>query len=135
MCFRFSGINLAGRGINFKCFAALVPCSWFDLSEQRMGTIGTANNRERRLWPPAENSSPTTGSRQSARDAAGLALRGQQAAVANYLNGVMISTRTKAALAAAKARGRRLGGARVRKSNGQRVVIGRQPQKMGAAAN
>jgi DNA invertase Pin-like site-specific DNA recombinase len=47
----------------------------------------------------------------------------------------MISTRTKAALAAAKARGRTLGGARVRKSNGQRVVISRKAQKSGAAAN
>jgi DNA invertase Pin-like site-specific DNA recombinase len=66
--------------------------------------------------------------------ATGRFLLQQMVAVAELEAG-MISTRTKAALAAAKARGRVLGGARVRKSNGQRVVIGRQAQKMGAAAN
>jgi DNA invertase Pin-like site-specific DNA recombinase len=66
--------------------------------------------------------------------ATGRFLLQQMVAVAELEAG-MISTRTKAALAAAKARGKRLGGVRVRKSNGQRVVIGRQAQKAGAAAN
>jgi DNA invertase Pin-like site-specific DNA recombinase len=47
----------------------------------------------------------------------------------------MIGTRTRAALAAAKARGKALGGTRTRKSDGQRVVISRTAQKTGAAAN
>jgi DNA invertase Pin-like site-specific DNA recombinase len=47
----------------------------------------------------------------------------------------MISTRTKSALAAAKARGKALGGARVRTSDGKPVVISRSAQKTGAAAN
>jgi DNA invertase Pin-like site-specific DNA recombinase len=47
----------------------------------------------------------------------------------------MISTRTKAALQAAKARGRTLGGPRVRKSDGKPVIISRSAQKTGAAAN
>jgi DNA invertase Pin-like site-specific DNA recombinase len=47
----------------------------------------------------------------------------------------MISTRTKAALAAAKARGKTLGGARIRKMDGQRVTISRTAQEFGAAAN
>ena len=47
----------------------------------------------------------------------------------------MIRKRTKDALAAVKARGKKLGGVRVRKSNGPRVVIGRQAQKAGASAN
>jgi DNA invertase Pin-like site-specific DNA recombinase len=42
----------------------------------------------------------------------------------------MISARTRAALAAAKARGKRLGGRR-----GQPVLIGKAAQKRGAAAN
>src|SRR4051812_33885287 len=66
--------------------------------------------------------------------ATGRFLLQQMVAVAELEAG-MISTRTKAALAAAKARGRVLGGARVRRSNGQRVTIGRQAQKLGAAAN
>jgi DNA invertase Pin-like site-specific DNA recombinase len=66
--------------------------------------------------------------------ATGRFLLQQMVAVAELEAG-MISTRTKAALAAAKARGRVLGGARVRRSNGQRVIIGRRAQKLGAAAN
>ena len=64
--------------------------------------------------------------------ATGRFLLQQMVAVAELEAG-MISTRTKAALAAAKARGQALGGARVRKSNGQRVTIGRRAQKLGAA--
>ena len=47
----------------------------------------------------------------------------------------MISTRTKAALTAAKARGKILGGKRIRKSDGKPVVISRAAQETGAAAN
>jgi DNA invertase Pin-like site-specific DNA recombinase len=47
----------------------------------------------------------------------------------------MISARTKAALTAAKARGQKLGGPRIRKSDGQPVAISRAAQKRGAAAN
>jgi DNA invertase Pin-like site-specific DNA recombinase len=47
----------------------------------------------------------------------------------------MISTRTKAALAAAKARRKILGGKRIRMSDGKPVVISRAAQETGAAAN
>ena len=47
----------------------------------------------------------------------------------------MISARTKAALTAAKARGTKLGGPRIRKSDGQPVAISRTAQKRRAAAN
>jgi DNA invertase Pin-like site-specific DNA recombinase len=57
--------------------------------------------------------------------ATGRFLLQQMVAVAELEAGT-ISTRTKAALAAAKARGRVLGGARVRKNNRQFVSIGRQ---------
>jgi DNA invertase Pin-like site-specific DNA recombinase len=55
--------------------------------------------------------------------------------LADALEAGMISTRTKAALQAAKARGRTLGGPRVRKSDGKPVIISRSAQKTGAAAN
>jgi DNA invertase Pin-like site-specific DNA recombinase len=66
--------------------------------------------------------------------ATGRFLLHQMASVAELEAG-MISKRTKDALAAAKARGKKLGGVRVRTSNGQRVIIGRQAQRAGAAAN
>ena len=47
----------------------------------------------------------------------------------------MISTRTKAALTAAKARGKVLGGPRIRQSDGRPVTISRAAQKAGAVAN
>jgi DNA invertase Pin-like site-specific DNA recombinase len=42
--------------------------------------------------------------------------------------------RTKAALAAAKSRGKSLGGRRIRKSDGQPVTISRSAQERGAAS-
>jgi len=66
--------------------------------------------------------------------ATGRFLLQQMVAVAELEAG-MISTRTKAALAAAKARGTKLGGARIRKSDGQPVTISRVAQKAGADAN
>jgi DNA invertase Pin-like site-specific DNA recombinase len=48
---------------------------------------------------------------------------------------VLISARTKAALAAAKANGKKLGGRRIRKSDGQPVLIAHVAQKRGANAN
>jgi DNA invertase Pin-like site-specific DNA recombinase len=66
--------------------------------------------------------------------ATGRFLLQQMVAVAELEAG-MISTRTKAALAAAKARGKTLGGARVRTSDGKPVIISRSAQKTGAAAN
>jgi DNA invertase Pin-like site-specific DNA recombinase len=66
--------------------------------------------------------------------ATGRFLLHQMASVAELEAG-MIRKRTKDALAAVKARGKKLGGVRVRKSNGPRVVIGRQAQKAGASAN
>jgi DNA invertase Pin-like site-specific DNA recombinase len=59
----------------------------------------------------------------------------QQMVSVAELEAGMIGTRTRAALAAAKARGKALGGTRTRKSDGQRVVISRTAQKTGAAAN
>jgi DNA invertase Pin-like site-specific DNA recombinase len=66
--------------------------------------------------------------------ATGRFLLQQMVAVAELEAG-MISTRTKAALAAAKARGSKLGGTRTRKSDGQRVIISHAAQSNGATAN
>jgi DNA invertase Pin-like site-specific DNA recombinase len=66
--------------------------------------------------------------------ATGRFLLQQMVAVAELEAG-MISTRTKAALAAAKARGKTLGGTRIRKSDGRPAVISRKAQEIGAAAN
>lgn len=66
--------------------------------------------------------------------ATGRFLLQQMVAVAELEAG-MISTRTKAALAAAKARGKALGGTRIRKSDGKPAVISRKAQEIGAAAN
>jgi DNA invertase Pin-like site-specific DNA recombinase len=66
--------------------------------------------------------------------ATGRFLLQQMVAVAELEAG-MISARTRAALGAAKARGTKLGGPRVRKSDGKPVAIGREAQKRGAAAN
>jgi DNA invertase Pin-like site-specific DNA recombinase len=59
----------------------------------------------------------------------------QQMVAVAELEAGLISSRTKAALVAARARGKILGGTRIRKSDGQRVVISRAAQKTGAAAN
>lgn len=66
--------------------------------------------------------------------ATGRFLLQQMVAVAELEAG-MISTRTKAALAAAKARGQTLGGTRHRADTGERVVISHKAQEIGAAAN
>jgi DNA invertase Pin-like site-specific DNA recombinase len=66
--------------------------------------------------------------------ATGRFLLQQMVAVAELEAG-MISTRTKVALAAAKARGKALGGPRIRKSDGRQVTISRAAQKTGATAN
>ena len=66
--------------------------------------------------------------------ATGRFLLQQMVAVAELEAG-MISTRTKAALVAAKARGTKLGGVRTRKSDGKRVTIRRDAQLAGAGAN
>jgi len=66
--------------------------------------------------------------------ATGRFLLQQMVAVAELEAG-MISARTRAALGAAKARGKKLGGSRVRKSDGQAVVISREAQKRGAVSN
>jgi DNA invertase Pin-like site-specific DNA recombinase len=66
--------------------------------------------------------------------ATGRFLLQQMVAVAELEAGT-ISARTKAALTAAKARGTKLGGPRIRKSDGQPVAISRTAQKRGAAAN
>ncbi|WOH57501.1 recombinase family protein [Bradyrhizobium sp. BWC-3-1] len=66
--------------------------------------------------------------------ATGRFLLQQMVAVAELEAG-MISARTRAALASAKARGKTLGGPRVRKSDGLPVTIGKAAQKRGAAAN
>jgi DNA invertase Pin-like site-specific DNA recombinase len=66
--------------------------------------------------------------------ATGRFLLQQMVAVAELEAG-MISARTRAALAAAKARGKRLGGRRIRKSDGQPVLIAHAAQKRGASAN
>jgi DNA invertase Pin-like site-specific DNA recombinase len=65
--------------------------------------------------------------------ATGRFLLQQMVAVAELEAG-MISARTKAALKAAKARGKKFGGPRVRR-DGQPVVINREAQKRGAVAN
>jgi DNA invertase Pin-like site-specific DNA recombinase len=66
--------------------------------------------------------------------ATGRFLLQQMVAVAELEAG-MISARTRAALGAAKARGKKLGGSRVRKSDGLAVVISREAQRQGAMAN
>lgn len=66
--------------------------------------------------------------------ATGRFLLQQMVAVAELEAG-MISARTRAALGAAKARGTKLGGPRVRKSDGKPVVISQAARKRGAAAN
>jgi DNA invertase Pin-like site-specific DNA recombinase len=66
--------------------------------------------------------------------ATGRFLLQQMVAVAELEVG-MISARTRAALSAAKARGKKLGGPRIRKSDGKPVVISRDAQQQGAAAN
>ncbi|WP_407174540.1 recombinase family protein [Bradyrhizobium sp. STM 3562] len=59
----------------------------------------------------------------------------QQMASVAELEAGMIAARTRAALAAAKARGKKLGGQRIRRSNGQPVLISHAAQKRGATAN
>ena len=66
--------------------------------------------------------------------ATGRFLLQQMVAVAELEAG-MISARTRAALGAAKARGTKLGGRRVRKSDGKPVVIRQDARERGAAAN
>jgi DNA invertase Pin-like site-specific DNA recombinase len=66
--------------------------------------------------------------------ATGRFLLQQMVAVAELEAG-MISARTRAALSAAKARGTKLGGPRIRKNDGKVVVISLEAQKQGAAAN
>ncbi|MBR0685298.1 recombinase family protein [Bradyrhizobium manausense] len=66
--------------------------------------------------------------------ATGRFLLQQMVAVAELEAG-MISARTRAALASAKARGKTLGGPRIRQSDGQPVKIDRAAQERGAAAN
>ena len=66
--------------------------------------------------------------------ATGRFLLQQMVAVAELEAG-MISARTRAALSAAKARGKKLGGQRIRASDGEAVTISRGAQKRGAAAN
>jgi DNA invertase Pin-like site-specific DNA recombinase len=66
--------------------------------------------------------------------ATGRFLLTQMVAVAELEAG-MISVRTRAALGAAKARGTKLGGRRVRKSDGKPVAISQEARQRGAAAN
>jgi DNA invertase Pin-like site-specific DNA recombinase len=66
--------------------------------------------------------------------ATGRFLLQQMVAVAELEAG-MISACTRAALGAAKARGTKLGGRRIRKSDGEAVAISREAQRQGAVAN
>src|SRR4051794_35565644 len=66
--------------------------------------------------------------------ATGRFLLQQMVAVAELEAG-MISARTRAALTAAKERGKKLGGPRIRRSDGKPVKIDRAAQQLGAAAN
>lgn len=66
--------------------------------------------------------------------ATGRFLLQQMVAVAELEAG-LISARTKAALTAAKARGKKLGGRRTRTSDGKPVTINKAAQQRGAAAN
>lgn len=59
----------------------------------------------------------------------------QQMASVAELEAGLISARTKAALSASKARGMKLGGPRVRKSDGKLVTISAKTRASGAAAN
>jgi hypothetical protein len=59
----------------------------------------------------------------------------QQMASVAELEAGMISARTRAALGAAKARGKKLGGQRIRTSDGRPVVIAPEARRRGASAN
>jgi DNA invertase Pin-like site-specific DNA recombinase len=71
---------------------------------------------------------------RKSKGATGRFLLQQMVAVAELEAGI-ISTRTKAALAAAEARDKALGGPRIRQSDSPPVTISRAAQKAGAVAN